>query len=49
LGYQAGQTNQGTTSVAIGYQAGSNEQGSNSIAIGQGAGQISLRLFLMGA
>ena len=39
FGYQAGQTNQGSTSVAIGVQAGQNSQGNQCVAIGEGSGK----------
>lgn len=39
FGYQAGQTNQGSTSVAIGVQAGQSNQGNQCVAIGEGSGK----------
>jgi hypothetical protein len=39
LGAGAGQTSQGTTSIAIGFTAGK-KQGNNSIALGRGAGTV---------
>jgi hypothetical protein len=38
MGYYAGQTTQGTNSIAIGQNAGNTTQGASSIAIGSGAG-----------
>ncbi len=40
IGYQAGQTGQGTFAVAIGYQAGQTNQGFSSVAVGDQAGQF---------
>lgn len=39
FGFQAGENNQGSTSVAIGVQAGQNSQGNQCVAIGEGSGK----------
>ena len=38
IGYQAGQSNQGSNAMALGYQAGKTGQGSNAVAVGSSAG-----------